>query len=88
LDIFTRAFARSRTSRSEEYKRGVLHGLRMQVDGAEPVACPYNTGTAQADAYYAGREEARVLASWGVVAVQTPATYVEELTSASDVQPS
>ena len=59
--IFDHAFGPSRDRRSEAYKQGVLSALRVRVDGAEFVPCPYTAGSAEFDAYFAGICEGRAL---------------------------
>lgn len=43
------------TTRSAEYRRGMLDVLRFRLDGA-PIHCPYREGTPQFDAYFAGND--------------------------------
>jgi hypothetical protein len=59
--VFDRAFNVPRYARSDEYKRGVLNCLKVRLDGAKNVTCPWLEGSAQADAYYAGVVEGRIL---------------------------
>lgn len=63
--VFDIAFEKSRSARSEEYKLGVLNCLKVRLDGEKNITCPYTTGSAQADAYYAGVEEGRALSPVG-----------------------
>ena len=58
--LFNEAFAPGREPRSAEYKAGVRALLDQRV-GRGRLACPYPAGTAQADAFYAGADEGRVL---------------------------
>lgn len=60
--VFNDAFSLSRAPRSDAYKQGVLACLRVRLDGAVHVACPYKEGTAESDAYFAGIAEGRELA--------------------------
>lgn len=60
--VFDHAFGKARDARSEEYKLGVLNCLKVRLDGAKNITCPYPTGTAQADAYFSGVAEGRELA--------------------------
>lgn len=60
--IFDIAFGKTRDARSDEYKLGVLNCLKVRLDGAKNITCPYPAGSAQADAYYAGVDEGRALA--------------------------
>lgn len=55
-DLMEKAFAPGRDPRSQEYKQGVLSILRLRIDGVRR-ALPYEIGTAQADAYFAGQDE-------------------------------
>ena len=61
-EVFNTAFGKPRNARSDEYKLGVLNCLKVRLDGARNVTCPYPEGSAQADAYYAGVDEGRSLA--------------------------
>ena len=60
--VFDKAFTPGRNPRSDAYKQGVMDCLRIRVDGEVPKKCPYILGTAEADAYFAGVDEGRVLA--------------------------
>ena len=55
--IFDQAFQKPRSPRSDAYKLGVLECLRARVDGATNVQCPYQDGSAESDAYFAGVKE-------------------------------
>lgn len=55
------AFPTGRTPRSEEYRAGVLRALLFSL-ARIPVLCPYDTATAQADAFFAGLEEGKLIA--------------------------
>jgi hypothetical protein len=70
-EIFDHAFWPGRPARSDAYKLGVLTCLQVRVDGRPFARCPYAEGTAEADAYYAGVDEARGLAPVG----STPAAF-------------
>ncbi len=61
--IFDAAFRAPRDPGSPAYKQGVLAGLRKRTgeDASAGSACPYPMGTAAADAWYAGVDEARAL---------------------------
>jgi hypothetical protein len=50
------AFDVPRDLRSAEYKQGVRDTLIFRIEGDQMVM-PYKIGTAQCDAYFAGREE-------------------------------
>lgn len=54
--LFRDAFDRPRDPRSAEYKAGARAVLTYRVKGVR-VRCPYQVGTAQSDAYYAGVNE-------------------------------
>lgn len=56
-EIFEAAFSTPRDKRSEEYKAGVLAALRFRLQEADGIPCGYETGTASADAYFAGCDE-------------------------------
>ena len=56
-EVFNEAFPPGRAPRSEAYKRGVLDCLRFRIDDVPEVKCPYDQGTAEADAYLAGVDE-------------------------------
>ncbi|WP_209304292.1 hypothetical protein [Pusillimonas caeni] len=60
--VFDKAFEPGRSPRSEAYKLGVLNCLRARIDGAQYPPCPYNLGTVEADAYFAGFDAGRELA--------------------------
>lgn len=59
--VFDSAFPAGRAPRSPAYKQGVLDTLRAHIDKAPLANCPYATGTAEADAYFAGAVEALAL---------------------------
>lgn len=59
--LLEEAFPAGRTPRSEEYRAGVLRYLRFAL-AQIPVLCPYDTATAQADAFLAGIEEGKLIA--------------------------
>jgi hypothetical protein len=63
-EIFEAAFARPRSPRSVEYKRGVIDVLNYRFGGAKDLSGKYlyELGTAQSDAYLAGVEEGHLLA--------------------------
>lgn len=58
-EIFNQAFALepTRDKRSHEYMEGVLYILQIQLGEIEKKVCPYNIGTAQADAWFSGTDE-------------------------------
>lgn len=59
--VFDKAFTQGRNPRSDAYKQGVMDCLRTRIEGELPKKCPYILGTADADAYFAGRDEGRAL---------------------------
>lgn len=63
--VFDKAFEPGRSPRSDAYKQGVMACLRVRLDGVQHVACPYQEGTAESDAYFAGISEGRELAPVG-----------------------
>lgn len=63
--VFDKAFKPGRAPRSEAYKQGVMVCLRVRLDGVQHTACPYNEGTAESDAYFAGINEGRELSPVG-----------------------
>jgi len=54
--------------RSSEYRRGMLDVLRFRLEGLR-IECPYQEGTAQLDAYFAGN--ARGHAEWRALTAET-----------------
>lgn len=56
-ELFEAAFSVPRDVRSPEYKAGVLDVLRFRLSETGSVRCPYQAGTAQADAYWSGCDE-------------------------------
>ena len=54
--LFKNAFDKPRDPRSDEYKAGVRAALRFRFAG-EKIPTPYESGTAQSDAYYSGLDE-------------------------------
>ncbi len=58
--IVAAEFAKPRTPRSPEYQAGMRDALAVIMHGAAP-HLPYPLGTAAADAFLAGREEARII---------------------------
>lgn len=55
--IFDEAFPAFRPKRSAEYRAGVLRQLRYRMMETNDGACPYEAGSVQADAYWAGVSE-------------------------------
>lgn len=60
--VYDRAFRPGREARSDEYKLGALNFLKNRLEGTE-LACPFKAGSLQFDAYFAGCDEGRVLAT-------------------------
>lgn len=62
--LFAEAFAPDthRDSRSIAYKNGVRAAIEKTLRVRDRLACPYKVGTAQADAWFSGREEGRRIA--------------------------
>ena len=67
--MYDRAFGPAREMRSGAYKLGVLHLLQSRVDGLALLPCPYDAGTAMADAYLSGQAEGGSLAEQLVTCV-------------------
>lgn len=63
--VFDKAFGAGRQPRSTPYKQGVMNCLRTRIDGESPQKCPYATGTGEANDYFAGVDEGRVLTPMG-----------------------
>lgn len=59
--VLDAAFKEPRTQRSDKYKRGIQEGLIAYLEGTRKVVCPFRIGTAAADAFFFGVEEARPL---------------------------
>jgi hypothetical protein len=55
-ELFKQAFNCPRDPRSQAYKAGVLAALHFKFDGVDVVS-PYQAGTTESDAFYAGTEE-------------------------------
>lgn len=64
-EVFDRAFFYCRPARSDAYKAGVLHCLRVRLDGAPHTPCPYPQGSEKFDAYHAGIAEGQALSPVG-----------------------
>ena len=61
--LFNGAFANDvRDPRSAAYKAGVLYILRRRVGGEDSETCPFDLGTAEADAWFAGSSEGHSIA--------------------------
>lgn len=57
LNLFEDAFKLTiRTNKSDEYKEGVMAGIRKLIDG-RTIKSPYNEGEAKDDAFYSGVAE-------------------------------
>jgi hypothetical protein len=59
-EIFMGAFSVPRSSRSAEYKRGVLAALKFRLEGIK-ISAPFPEGTAASDAFYSGVDEGHAL---------------------------
>jgi hypothetical protein len=70
--MYDRAFGPAREMRSGAYKLGVLHLLQSRVDGLALLPCPYDAGTAMADAYLSGQVEGSSLAEQHVTGIADP----------------
>lgn len=58
--LFNQAFGIAREPKSAEYKAGALAALRHRSGEEQTMQkCPHQLGTAQADAWHAGVDEAR-----------------------------
>lgn len=57
--VFDEWLTKPRTERSAEYKAGVLAGLKYCMLEADGFKNPYLTGTASADAWWAGYDYGR-----------------------------
>ncbi len=62
LKVFNLAFPPGRPPRSQAYRAGVLDALLCLLDGTNEISLPYQMGSAEADAYLAGKDEGRRLA--------------------------
>ena len=58
--LMAAAFNRPRQPRSSAYCLGVRTFLAQRIEGA-PVALPFEPGTAEADAFFAGADEGRLI---------------------------
>lgn len=58
--LMAAAFNRPRDPRSDAYKQGVRAALTRYVERATPPV-PFDAGTAEADAFFAGEEEGRLI---------------------------
>lgn len=58
--VLAAAFALPRTPRSDAYKLGALSALKLRMQGTL-IAHPYDYGTAEADAFFAGQSEGHSL---------------------------
>jgi len=72
-ELMRGAFDRPRTPRSDAYMRGVRWLLDFRVDGQRPL-CPFKPGTAEADAFFAGRDEGNEI--WRAYMAANPASFV------------
>jgi hypothetical protein len=60
-DLMEQAFFDGRDRRSAEYMQGARDVLVARMAGGALPAIPFEIGTAQADAYLAGREEGGII---------------------------
>lgn len=58
--LMAAAFNRPRDPRSDAYKQGVRAALILYVERVT-LPLPFNAGTAEADAFFAGEEEGRLI---------------------------
>lgn len=58
--LFDVAFSMARDPRSTAYKAGVMAALKFRVDGIR-IYCPYEIGSAENDAFYAGITEGHAI---------------------------
>jgi len=70
--LMRKAFDRPRTPRSKPYKEGAQWALDFRIRGLRP-PCPYPVGTAEADAYFAGRDEGNGI--WRAYQAANPAKF-------------
>ncbi|MBB3118373.1 hypothetical protein [Pseudoduganella violacea] len=59
-ELFSAAFSVPRDPRSPAYKQGVLAALKFRIEGRR-ILKPYEAGTAEDDAYYAGIAEGHAI---------------------------
>lgn len=62
-ELYTAAFAGPRDSRSRAYCRGVMMALRYRTGESPRLRCPYELGTAEADAWFSGTQEGHAIAN-------------------------
>ena len=60
--LMSQVFGSGRGPRSEPYRQGVRSILAYRLAGAPLPKLPYDLGTAEADAYFAGQGEGRQIA--------------------------
>ncbi|MBT2795363.1 hypothetical protein [Paraburkholderia strydomiana] len=65
-DMMEQAFFEGRDARSPEFKQSARDVRVAHKEGSALPAIPFKVGTAQADAYLAGREERRIV--WSTMA--------------------
>lgn len=61
-ELFKYAFRGQRDKRSDEYKAGVLASLKFRLKESQRIPVPYESGTAQSDAFFAGVSEGHQIA--------------------------
>ena len=59
--LFTAIFHLHREPRSEAYHQDRMAALRYRLGEAEHVECPYEAGTAERDAFFAGVQEGHAM---------------------------
>lgn len=70
--LLRNSFERPRTPRSQAYVDGALWALNFRICGLRP-PCPYQAGTAEADAFFAGRDEGNGI--WRAYQASNPAKF-------------
>lgn len=67
--LYEQAWNKPRTPRSAEYKDGTWELLRYQLGETDKCLAPYEPGTAEADAFWAGADEGwQILRNHGIPA--------------------
>jgi hypothetical protein len=59
--LFQQAFHQYRDPRSDAYKDGAKAGISFRL-GLAPIHCPYEPGSAEYDAWFAGLDEGKAIA--------------------------
>jgi len=71
-DLMRTAFDLPRTPRSEAYKLGANWLLNFRILGLRP-PCPFEPSTAEADAFFAGRDEGNAI--WRAYMAANPTKF-------------